>query len=71
MESKTKKGLRAAGRVLRALVNTIFFIALTLALLALIAAFAYQMVYHPDVLAEWANNLIQSVQGLLASFSGA
>ncbi len=61
---------RRLGRLLRRIINALLLIALALTLLALVAAFTYRMMYDPEALADWGNNLIQSVQAWIAPLSG-
>ncbi len=63
-------GWHRFGRLLRRIINALLLIALALTLLALEAAFTYRMMYDPEALADWGNNLIQSVQAWIAPLSG-
>ncbi len=59
------------GRAIRGVFNFIFLLVLGVALLGLVGAFAYQMIFHPQVLWTWCSNLVSSVdsfiQALVAS----
>ena len=61
-----QSGWRRIGRLLRGLINALLLIVLVLTLLALVAAFTYRMIDDPETLANWGNNLIQSVQAWIA-----
>lgn len=59
------------GKLLHGVFNTLFLGVLSLALLALIAAFTYEMINHPAEMAKWANDLIASAQGIIQAVVGA
>jgi hypothetical protein len=52
-------------KLIQGFFSGLFLLILALALIGLIAAFAYQIAYHPDVLAAWSNNLIQTGQSFI------
>lgn len=62
---------RALGRLVRALVNTLFMLALVVSLLALIAAFAYQLVTNPEAMAAKAHEIIGAMQSFFTSLVGS
>jgi hypothetical protein len=55
------KGL-SIGKILRGMLNFTLLFILGLVLIGLVAAFAYQWIYHPQELIDWSSNLILSVQ---------
>ncbi len=57
------------GHVVRSVLNTLFLILLGIALVAMVAAFAYELAFHPDILVAWSNQFITSLQNLFQSFS--
>ncbi len=59
------------GKAFRNLFNGFLLLLLSLALLGLIAAFAYQLTYHPMILAEWCYRMVAGVQGFLQGINGA
>lgn len=60
-----KRGRFSFSKLLRGFFSGLFLLILGLALIGLIAAFAYQIAFHPDVLAAWSNNLIQTGQSFI------
>lgn len=71
MPEELKRSRLTVGKVFRFLLNAIFMIILTVALVALVAAFAYEIVHHPDALAKWAysitNPVVTFIQSIAAS----
>jgi hypothetical protein len=54
----------------RRFLNALLLLVLALALLALIAAFAYQLIYHPQILAEFGLGLVKAVEGFFQRLIG-
>ena len=59
------------GRLLRNTVNALLLLVLGLALLALIAAFAYQLIFQPEALAEMSYSIISSLESFISSLTAA
>ncbi len=45
--------------------NTLLLLTLALALIVLVAAFAYQLIYAPEVLVTWSQNLVNALTSFL------
>jgi hypothetical protein len=54
-------------RMLQGILNFLMLLILGLALVGLVYAFAYQMENNPQMLADWSNDLIRTVEGWLQS----
>ena len=66
-----KKDRSSFGRMARGFFNFLFLLILGLALLALVLAFAYQQIFHPETLQLWASGLIATVQEFIQSLAPA
>lgn len=59
------------GHILQKILNFLMMTILVLALVALVAAFAYEIIFYPDVLEAWSKNLVDTVMQTIQSWSGA
>jgi hypothetical protein len=62
-----KRGRPWFGRLVRGFFNTLFLIILGLALVALVIAFAYQLIYSPEQMGAWASGLIEAIEEVIRS----
>lgn len=67
MPEELKRGRSTFGRLVRGFFNTLFLIVLGLALVALVIAFAYQLIYYPEKMGLWASSLIEAIKELVQS----
>jgi hypothetical protein len=65
MPKELKKERSSFGRRVRGFINFLLLFILGLALLGLVIAFAYQIIYNPKFLGEWASGLISAIQGFI------
>ncbi len=67
MPEELRRDRSSFGRLVRGFFNTLFLIILGLALVALVVAFAYQMIYYPEKIGIWASRLIEAIEEFVHS----
>ncbi len=58
-------------KVIHKVFNFLFLLILGISLLGLVLAFAYQMIYHPNVLQAQAASVVTAVQSFIQALAGA